>query len=1568
MKRLLIAIIVCLMTVWSSQADPISREQAKQKAEQFLKDKSGQKRLSAVTSQKRLAPKKGAATASDAYYVFDRGENGGFVIVSGDDQTIDVLGYCDNGSFDYEQLPPQLQGMLESYTRQIQAIQAGAPVLKLPANHPKVEQFMSCKWSQGSPYNNLCPLDGGSRSVTGCVATAMAQILYYNREKSVTETQAAIPGYTSWTKGLQVSGIDAGAPIDWDNMKDTYGSASELQKQAVAQLMLYCGVSVEMDYTSSSSGAQIYKVAEACQKYFGYGNSVKYINSFDSEDELDQLVYTELAAGRPVYLGGYTGDWSVGHAFLTCGYENQRYYINWGWGGQSDGFYYLTNLTPGNGQGTGGSDDGYSTGRSIIIGLEPENFGEKAMSFTDATVKRICVTNWDADGDGKLTYNEAAAVTSIGEAFKGNTTIKKFPELYYFTGITTLSDDAFNGCSNLTTLRLPKALKTVGNRALKNCKKLEQVNLPTGVNAIGEEAFEGCVLLTEIELANDITTIEKATFKGCAALTAFNLPISVSSIGDEAFAGCTKLTNFTVNTYHPADITLGTSVFGTTDLSKATLHVMQGTKSYFETAAQWNAFGKIVQTRDISGGQFTTIENGKTYYIYNVGTGRYLTKGEAYKTQAVVGTEPMRFKAVHLSSKPEGVFYFDSPDTGNNGRYLFRTSTDDNVGKGVKACFVDGSSFTNGYWNVQQTGDQIYTIQVPSTESAYVAGEYLGVQTDHQSSAASPTYGAYYDVVYDAHPLNCQWQFVLYDEALTERFNEAQTLEKLISTAKKRNIKYDEEQAVYDNLESSTEDIKAAQSSLRKKLKFMEFANENVRTKCIAYFDGDSDGELSYKEAADVSDFGWMFYFQDDKTIVTFDELQYFSSAKDIYGNTFNGCINMESIVLPENIVHIYYGAFYNCKKITKINIPEYVSLIGDNCFTNCTALREVTVGNPDPATISLGESIFGNVNLSQCTLYVPLGTKALYENAPVWMQFGQIVEKRMTTQPKFSPITENVSGYIYNIGTHKLITLGEAYGTQSVVDTKGRLYQWKRTNTMAEGVYYLQDASSGKAVFRTSTDKNVGEGVKTCFGDGSATVKAYWKTALAGENIYTLQVPENDADYTEGEYLGIDENHKSDVASPTYGLYWDIEDSNVYTQWAFVTEEDMNAAKAINQASKELAVLIEMAHQEGMDVAQEEAVYDNIASTIDDFNAALASVRKKLHFIAFNDDKAKAVCIENWDKNEDGELHQSEVAEVTDISTAFRKQSGIKTFEELRYFTSLTFIPDSTFIDCSSLAVIAIPKNVQTMGKYAFLRCSELKYAIIDNEEQVVARGNSNLPTSATLFVPAALLEAYKAENGSWNNMYHISAYTGQPVVTAKGSREYGRTTLGFNIFVDGAPIEGTPTAELKDTIDRYSVAGDYPILMSAGTVTTPNVQYVEGVFTITKAPLTVTAKSYSREVGQPNPTFEVTYSAFRNRETSEVFTKQPVVTCEANEQSPAGTYDIVVSGAEAQNYDFTYVNGTLTVTGTEGIESVQSSQSTVHSYYDLQGRRVNSQSSVRNSQLKKGLYIRGNKKVIVR
>ena len=1554
-KVMLSALLLC-MAMMQASADPITREQAKQRVMAFQKKQGDTHEIKAVVSEKRLAPRKGAAaqTATEPYYVFDRGNNEGFVIASGDDKTIDVLGYTTEGTFDYEQLPPQLQAMLEGYARQIKAIQAGAPVLKLPANHPKVEQFMFCKWSQGSPYNNLCPLDGGSRSVTGCVATAMAQILYYNREKSVTETMADIPGFSTYTKGIAVPGIAAGAPIDWDNMKDTYNSASELQKQAVAQLMLYCGVSVKMDYTNSSSGAQIYEVETACKKYFGYGNSVKYINEFSSEDELDRLVYTELAAGRPVYLGGYTGNWSMGHAFLTCGYENQRYYINWGWGGQSDGFYYLTNLTPGNGQGIGGSEDGYSTGRSIIIGLEPENFGEKAMSFSDATVKKICVEKWDANGDGKLTYNEAAAVTSLGEAFTGNTTIKKFPELYYFTGIITLNDDAFNGCTALNTLRLPKKLKAIGARALKNCKKLPQVSLPTGINAIGEEAFEGCALLTDIELSNEVVAIEKATFKGCAALTAFNMPISVGSIGDEAFNGCTKLTSFTVNTYHPTDIVMGSELFGNTNLSKATLNVMQGTKAFFEAHEQWKAFGKIVQTRDISGGQFAALENNKTYYIYNVGTGRYLTKGEAYKTQAVVGTEPMRFKAVHPTSKPEGVYYFTSPDTGKDGKYLFRTSNDGNVGQGVKAVFVDGTSLTNGYWSVAQAGENIYTIQVPESETAYVAGEYLGVQTDHESNAAQPTNGAYYDVEYATHKLNCQWQFVLYDEALTKRFNEAQTLEKLIATAKKRNVKYDEEQVVYDNLESTIEELKTAQSSLRKKLKFMEFANENVRTKSIQNFDGDTDGELSYKEAADVNDFGWLYYFQDDKTIVTFDELQYFTNVDAIPGNFLRGCTNLESVIVPQGVEKIYYDAFRGCVKIKKINIPEYVNVIGEEAFMGCTALREVTIEVLDPSGISMGNNIFKNVPLSQCTLYVPFGTKARYEAHDVWGKFGTIVEKRLGhTMPKFSPIQPLKNGYIYNVSTRKMLTMGEAYGTQSVVAKKGRLYEW---NMYTNGTWEMMDAATQSVVFRTDTDTKVGEGVKACFGDGKPSTKSRWTVDSVAPNIYTISLPETDANHVAGEYLGINESHSSNAASPTYGIYWDIKGISPNTQWTYVLEEDYKNALATDEVVEKLKKYLDKAIEKSVNVDDELVVYNNPESTLIDLSEALSSVRAKLHFITFSDTKAQAICLENWDADGDGELTFEEAQAVTEIGEVFRGKV-MSTFEEFKYFTSVTTIPDNAFRNASDLQILYLPSSVTTISSSAFTACSKLDYLVILNEQEMMPC-NFSLRPQTTFFVPKAVLPTYLADE-TWATKKVIE-FTGKPVVTAEATRAYGRTLGTIYVKVLGAPVIGAPDTECESLAIATLPVGEYPITVTQGTVSTPGVEFREGVLTITPAALTITAKSYTRKVGEPNPEFELTYKSFRNKETDTVFVVRPVIECDATIDSPAGEYEIRVSGAVAQNYEISYVNGVLTVVDDpNGIQTLKTDEDEAP-LYDMQGRRV--------SKAQRGIYIKRNKKIVVR
>ena len=1564
----LFSLLVFVLTMLSLHAEPITREQAQKKAEEFMKSRNNYRRLAPVTNQRKLAPGRRNAplAATSEYYVFNKGTREGFVIVSGDDQTTPVLGYCDEGEFNYAELPPNMQEWLDGYERQIAAIQQGAPYVgDAVPTHPKVAQLMKSKWSQGNPYNLTCPMYFSlGRSVTGCVATAMAQILYYNREKSVSETTAAMPAYETWnsheTYGkLHVEGIPEGAPIDWENMKDEYGgSATDKQKLAVADLMHYCGVAVKMGYSNSSSGAQSHDAYLAFGKYFGYGSSVRYVSysTVSSDVEWDRIVYADIAEGRPVYVSGSNS--SAGHAFVADGYDgNLRYHINWGWGGTSDGYYLLTQLTPGQ-QGIGGSNDGYNDYREIIVGIEPENYGEKAMSFADATVKSICLANFDANGDGKLTYGEAAAVTDLGTVFKG-TGIKTFKELYYFTAVKTLPDDAFNGCAQLTNIRLPKEILSIGARSLKGCSKLSRLDMPNHVKTIGAEAFAGCSLLTTITLPDELPELCDGVFAK-SGITTISLPITVATIGAEAFADCPKLTNVDVKTFLPANIKLNATAFSGTDLSKATLNCMQGTKAYFSTADVWKEFGTIVEKREISAGNFADLEVGKTYYLYHVGTGQYLTKGEAWGTQAVVGSEPMRFTVSRRATMPEGVYYLTSDDTGKDGKYLFRTSTDSNVGTGIIASFVDGSELTaNVYWRIQSAGDKVFTIQIPAGGSGYADGKFWGVQTDHRSNAASPTYGVYADIVYADHPTNCQWRFVLYDETEVKKFKNAQVLGNLLVMAKDRRLKTEIEQAVYDNLQSTADELRSAQRSLRKKLNFIDFADDYVGQVCVSLFDIDTDGELSYSEAAKVNDLGWMFYsyFYGKTTLVSFDELQYFTSVPSVYGNTFEGCTNLESVVLPKNLTHLYYRAFLGCKKLQEISIPEFVNTIGDDCFNGCSALRTVTCFNPNPANISLGGNVFAGVPLKECTLRVPFGTKKLYENAEVWKEFGKIIEVRGHMQPKFSPVEADVPGYVFNLSTRKFIAMGEAYGTQSVVAGNGILYQFKHSKSMADSVYYLADAS-GKVVFRTNTDKEVGDGVPACFGDGSVSTKAYWRISNLGDNVFTMQVPENDANYVEGKYLGVSEDHQSSYASPTYGLYWDL--AGAGTEWAFITKDDLDAARLIDAQAETLAEMLKRAEAAQVDAKEEQAVYDNSESTADDLRAAIVSVRAKLNYITFNDDRVRNICLDNWDSDYDGELTFDEAARITTIGETFRGASNIKSFPELRYFTALTEIPANAFRSAMSLETVYLPASVKSIGDYAFTGCSVLKYLVVLNDQEMIPLGVIGIPNKTTLFVPAAQLDAYQNDE-AWTAKCTVVEYTGKPVVTAQASRVYGRRAAAVDVKVLGAPIDGTPEYECAYIADATTRVGTYPIVLTKGTITTLGVELRDGIFTVEPAPLTITAKSYTRYEGQDNPEFELTIKGYRNRETDTVFTVRPIVTCEATKESPAGEYDIVVSGAEAWNYAMTYENGKLTVlSDPAGIHSVEADEQR-QPVYDLQGRRV---AQPRQS----GVYLKGKRKIFVK
>ena len=376
-------------------------------------------------------------TNNAPYYAFNLEQ--GYVIVSGDDEMTELVGYAENGFFDAENVPPQMQLWLDGYAEYVAAVQSGKAKARkiLLSDSPSVvvEPLVTTKWNQDAPFNNFAPEytddnNNTQRCATGCAATAMAQIMKFHNWP---EQGVGHYSYEHQSFGTISSNFSEHV-YDWTNMIDRYnnGEYSSEQADAVALLMKDCGVSLNMNY-GPVSGASIYSYYPAFKNYFRY--SSRTVNRSGCETaEFTKIITDELQEGRPIIYCG-TGE-DGGHAFVVDGYDTNYFlHVNWGWGGYSDGYFDMNYMDP-TGLGIGGGSGAFKWNQGIVLarplkdGVEPYEFIQQLcfVPYDDVKGGIFCEQEMPANKGDVVTILLRNTANLSGESFFGSLNVGVFDD------------------------------------------------------------------------------------------------------------------------------------------------------------------------------------------------------------------------------------------------------------------------------------------------------------------------------------------------------------------------------------------------------------------------------------------------------------------------------------------------------------------------------------------------------------------------------------------------------------------------------------------------------------------------------------------------------------------------------------------------------------------------------------------------------------------------------------------------------------------------------------------------------------------------------------------------------------------------------------------------------------------------------------------------------------------------------------------------------------------------------------------------------------------------------------
>ncbi len=381
MKKLstILLALIALTTCFSASAYVISAQEALKLAQQFNPGDATTRASWNTGDELTLGyTNVDSISGNPCYYIFNRDNNAGFVIIAADTKLPTVLGYSSNGNIDFKKLPANIRWWFEEYGKQVSAFYAAGspePEKKLTrADREPIPYLVQSTWNQGDPYNRECPKDNGKLSYTGCVATSTGQVVRYLKYFKGAGSHSNI----FWPNNHFT--FD-GASFDWSLMPDKLTTSnSQAEIAEVNKLMVALGAALDMQYGADASGAYSFSVPYNLYKYFGYSIESTYIErDYYSDEEWEDIIYGELTQKRPVIYSGSST--SGGHSFICDGYQGEKYFhINWGWGGSCDGYYLLDNLAPKE-HGAGGSGLPYNSRQGAILHLTQPAQGQQPYIY-----------------------------------------------------------------------------------------------------------------------------------------------------------------------------------------------------------------------------------------------------------------------------------------------------------------------------------------------------------------------------------------------------------------------------------------------------------------------------------------------------------------------------------------------------------------------------------------------------------------------------------------------------------------------------------------------------------------------------------------------------------------------------------------------------------------------------------------------------------------------------------------------------------------------------------------------------------------------------------------------------------------------------------------------------------------------------------------------------------------------------------------------------------------------------------------------------------------------------------